>query len=262
MAVGTLLGLWRYPVKSMGGEALTSARVGITGIDGDRARGVICVDSGKVLSAKTVPRLLDASARWEDGSIRISGAGGLEIGVDRPTDGAALSEWLGRPVRIECPPAGARTTFDYEVEGPDGVSTLVELQTAPGLFFDGRSTLHLVSRAGLDADDVRRFRPNLLVGPDAEGAGAPPEDGWVGGTVTIGDVIAHVRKRTARCTVVTRAQPGLPEAPGLLRRLNSERGGDVGVYLDPIEFGTVTVGDSVVVAPPPPSPASVPSIVG
>src|SRR3954468_18266519 len=49
--------IWRYPVKSMGGERLTQARIGRIGIDGDR---VVQVRNGRgrVVTARTHPQLL------------------------------------------------------------------------------------------------------------------------------------------------------------------------------------------------------------
>ncbi len=49
--------LWRYPVKSMGGERLTETTVDVRGIPGDR--GIYVLDArGEILSARTRPRLL------------------------------------------------------------------------------------------------------------------------------------------------------------------------------------------------------------
>ena len=66
MQVGILAEVWRYPVKSMPGERLVGGvPVGPHGIDGDRRRAVVDEVTGKVLSAKTVPRLLSASTDWD-----------------------------------------------------------------------------------------------------------------------------------------------------------------------------------------------------
>src|SRR5205085_9894970 len=58
-----VVGLWRFPVKSMGGEPLERAEVGELGITGDRQWGVLAVETGKVLTARREPKLLFASAR-------------------------------------------------------------------------------------------------------------------------------------------------------------------------------------------------------
>ncbi|HUP86920.1 MAG TPA: MOSC N-terminal beta barrel domain-containing protein [Acidimicrobiales bacterium] len=221
--LGTIRELWRYPVKSMPGERLEGpVAVGPEGIEGDRVRAVVDEVTGKVLSAKTVPALLSASTSW---------------------DSAELTSFLGRPVRLAAPVVGEQAIFDMDVD-PDRADEVLELRTPPGVFFDSRSTLHLLTVASLGRADVRRFRPNLLV--ETDGAGAFPEDEWVGRRLRLGGgVEATVRKRTSRCVLVTRAQPGLPKDSDIHRALVRDRGGDLGVYLDPQTEGRLSTGDPV-----------------
>jgi uncharacterized protein YcbX len=221
MRVGTITEVWRYPVKSLPGERLHQrVAVGSTGIEGDRRRAVVDEVTGKVLSAKTVPALLSASTEW---------------------DAAALSSFLGRAVHLADPIPGEQSVFDMDAD-PEVPGEFVELRTPPGSFFDSRSTLHLLTTASLGAHDVRRFRPNLLV----DAAGDFPEDQWVGRRLRLGDgVEATVRKRTGRCVLITRAQPGLAKDVPLYRELLRERSGDLGVYLDPKTAGSVAPGDAV-----------------
>ena len=56
ITVGTIAGLWRYPVKSMGGEALDVAVLTARGVSGDRVYALLDGATGKVASAKH-PRL-------------------------------------------------------------------------------------------------------------------------------------------------------------------------------------------------------------
>src|SRR3954452_16191829 len=51
-ATGTVVSLWRYPVKSMLGEELNSSYVTERGLAGDRAYALIDQKTGKVASAK------------------------------------------------------------------------------------------------------------------------------------------------------------------------------------------------------------------
>lgn len=249
MALGTVVEVWRYPVKSVGGERLAGP-VALTdgGIEGDRALAIIDPSTEKVLSAKTVPLLLQASARWEGGTVRIaSTTGGLDVRAADDDVHDRLSAWLGRPVRLEAPVPGHRAPFDLELD-PDDPAEVVELRTPPGSFFDSRSTLHLLTTASLGGHDVRRFRPNLLV--DA-GDHDHPEDAWVGRTLRLGGdegVEASVRKRTSRCVLVTKPQPGLAQDSAVFRALVRERGGDLGVYVDPQpgERGRIGVGATIV----------------
>ena len=50
--VGTVRGLWRFPVKSMLGEELEAADLGEGGVVGDRAYAIVDRQTGKVASAK------------------------------------------------------------------------------------------------------------------------------------------------------------------------------------------------------------------
>src|SRR5215472_13797841 len=52
MKIGAIASIHRYPVKSMMGEELSSARVGHKGIEGDRAYVLADAETGKVASAK------------------------------------------------------------------------------------------------------------------------------------------------------------------------------------------------------------------
>jgi uncharacterized protein YcbX len=49
---GSVVGLWRYPVKSMMGEELNAAEVTERGLVGDRQFAVVDASTGKVAGAK------------------------------------------------------------------------------------------------------------------------------------------------------------------------------------------------------------------
>ena len=51
-AIGTVVSIWRYPVKSMLGEELNSSYVTERGLIGDRTSALIDQETGKVASAK------------------------------------------------------------------------------------------------------------------------------------------------------------------------------------------------------------------
>lgn len=245
---GRLRELWRYPVKSMAGERLERAEVTPTGIVGDRMLAVVDVVTARVLSAKRVPELLEASARrLEDDVVAIEGPG-FSVTSDDPQVNAVLSRWLDRPVILEWPTDGARAVFELELD-PDDPTEVRDLLTPPGSFFDSRSVLHLLTDAALDDArslhpegdwDVRRFRPNLVA------TSTEHEAAWVDRDLCVGDLRAHVRKQTARCVLTTRAQPGLDKDSEIFRSLVRRREGNLGVYLDPRNPPvTLAVGDPI-----------------
>src|SRR5262245_51068663 len=64
--------LWRYPVKSMAGEPLDEAWLGLDGIPGDR-RIVVLDGEGEILSARTRPLLLRHRASIVDDQVLVDG---------------------------------------------------------------------------------------------------------------------------------------------------------------------------------------------
>lgn len=66
MKIGTLREIWRYPVKSMAGEQLESARVAANGIELDRTWAIRDVAKGECRGAKAWPVLLDCVAHYRD----------------------------------------------------------------------------------------------------------------------------------------------------------------------------------------------------
>ena len=65
--LGTIAAIYRYPVKSMAGEALAAATIGERGVQGDRAYAIFDALERRVASAKQVakfPGLLEFSSRF------------------------------------------------------------------------------------------------------------------------------------------------------------------------------------------------------
>jgi uncharacterized protein YcbX len=71
------------------------------------------------------------------------------------------------------------------------------------------------------------------------------EEAWVGETVALGAVPALVRKRTERCVLTTRSQPGLDRDLEIYRSLKQSNHANLGIYLVPQAAGTIAVGDIV-----------------
>lgn len=227
----TVREIWRYPVKSLGGERLDHADIGHLGITGDRGWGVRDRLTGMILTGRREPRLLMLSAHLVDGAPAVFTDDGT------PLDGSdALAAWLDRPVELVAAgdtPGTFENPLDVERE-----DDWISWQGQPGSFHDGRSTVSLVSTASLADHDRRRFRMNLVL--DGHG-----EDDLVEHDVTVGSTRLHVRKAIDRCVMVGRAQPGLPADRSVLQRVIRERGNLMGVGAVVVAPGTVTVGDAV-----------------
>ena len=235
--------LWRYPVKSMQGTPVDSITIDERGIEGDRAWGVVDPAAGRVLSAKRWPALLLASATTAaDGAVTITLPDGSTHAAGDPGTDAAVSAWLDHEVRVQQPPPGDGLPFENQVDAADDASDTYEWPTPAGSFVD-LAAVHVLTTASLGSEDVRRFRPNVLVEVDGDGY---VEDGWVGSTVQLGEtVVVAPFMRTGRCTMITKPQPGLDRDVVLATRLNAEHGLHLGVYCGVTSGGTVRVGDRV-----------------
>lgn len=224
--------LWRYPVKSMGGERLPTAELGPHGLPGDRAFGVVDLATGNVLTARREPRLLFATAAWQDGKVAVRGPDGERLETD-----AALSAWLGRPVRLaRAGPRGG--TYENPMDTEREADWIAWQGPGHAWHDSARTRVSLVSTATLGTWDPARFRANVLL----DGAG---EDDLVGRQARLGDATLDVRKRVDRCVMVTRAQPGLPIERDVLRTIHRERGGELAVGALVAAPGMVAVGDEL-----------------
>jgi uncharacterized protein len=229
-----IVGLWRYPVKSMQGEGRDQVDVGPFGIAGDRRWGVQVLDSGRVLSAKREGRLLQAEAATTDSVAIFLPSGRCLSGVG-PTTDAALSRWLERPVRLVEANSDTTPTFESQAEQADDASGTITWQGRPGGFVDS-SPIHLLTTASLravraerpDLDwQIRRFRPNLLI--DVPG-NERVEDEWIGRRCTVGSVEIEIVKACGRCVMTTRVQPGgIERQLGVLTHLSQVADGNFGV---------------------------------
>jgi len=230
--------LWRFPVKSMGGESLASAHLGDLGIEGDRGWGVFDVTSGTVLTARRSPQLLFASARLDGEELVIDLP---EVGeVDEQAASAALSKWLGQEVELR---RAGNEGGTYEVPLDfENDANWVSWTGPEGAWHDSKwSRVSLVSDASLGDWDIRRFRTNIVV--DGEG-----EDDFVGDHVRLGgDAGAElaVCKQIDRCVMITRPQPGLERDIELLKHINAERKSVLSVGALIAAPGPVAVGDEV-----------------
>ena len=235
-----VVALWRYPVKSMQGEALDVATIGRHGIVGDRGWAVVDVETGLALTGRRAPDLLFAHAALVDDDVRITLPDGSVA-----ADDAALSDWLGRPVTLTRATATTSGTFEIGLAEDDDADRdpTVEWyrwEGPVGTFHDSTRTQVSIIGAGTVGDwDMRRFRPNVVI----DGTG---EDEWVGATLRLGDAVVTVSKQIDRCVMTTRPQPGGIERDiDVLRTINRERANNLGIATLVQTPGLVRVGDGV-----------------
>ena len=115
--VGSVAEIWRYPVKSMGGERLARSAIGAGGVHADRMWAVRDVSLDTFTTARRWPILLQCSARFvEDPAGRSAAPGdvlevivtfsdGTEVSSSDPAIHDRLSAEIGKPARLEPLPA-------------------------------------------------------------------------------------------------------------------------------------------------------------
>lgn len=229
--VGRVVGLWRYPVKSMAAEALEGVDVGWQGLAGDRRWAFIregMVRSGfPWLTIRENPRMWAYQPRLADPNrpdacvTLVRTPSGAELDVVDP----ALADELGHGARVLRQDRGI---FD----------------TAPLSLITTGTVEALGAMAGAPLDPLR-FRPNLLV----EAAGGEPftEDAWVGAVLTVGGLRMRVDKRDERCVMITVDPATTERNPAVLRAVARQRQGCAGVYGTTVRPGRVSLGDTVVI---------------
>src|SRR5246127_4132491 len=122
MTIGEVAQLWRYPVKSLGGEQIEHAEVGPRGVLGDRLWAVRDLQRDIPASARRLPALLTAVARYPGRVPTDAGPGNVpDVEITFP-DGtvlyssdrevhAKLSELAGRGGRLTALPPARDTSL-------------------------------------------------------------------------------------------------------------------------------------------------------
>lgn len=246
--VGTVAELWRYPVKSFQGERVDALELAPGGALGDRTLAVIDPAAGKVLSGKRYPDLLMAAARLDADRVVLTLPDGSEHDAADPAVHEALSRWLDLEVRLSAPPDDAVLPMEMHTGMSDDTTPIFDWPGPQGTWLDladahWLTTASLASIAALHPEsawDVRRFRPTALIDGTAAGW---PEDAWT--QVEIGGVRSEVLMPTPRCTMPSRAQPGLDRDKAIGTTIRDEHENNLGVYATVSLGGALRVGDTV-----------------
>ena len=207
-------GLWRYPVKSLAGEALTAAQLTGDGISGDRI--VHVAGPHGPLTGRTRHRLLTVpAATGPDGVPRVAGHR-----WDTPDAVQAVRAAAGPHARLAA------------YRGPERFDILNLLVATDGA----------VAEFGAD---VRRLRPNLLIGD----VPADAEQRWPGRALVIGNAVIGIHSVRQRC-IVTSIDPDTgAQDLAVFRRIRHRFGNQLALNAWVIRPGTIHVGDPVTCRP-------------
>ena len=231
---GTVLKLWRYPVKSVGGEECDRLELDARGVAGDRRYAVLNAE-GRPGSGKTTRRfrqidgLLELRAKYQGDEPELLFTDGTRMLGSDPHIHAALSKALRKPVTL-----AREQEISHLDAGP------VHVITTAGLAWL-RATLP-------DAViDERRFRPNLVIEIPGD---TQVERDWIGKSLSIGDAVKlSISDPTERCRMVALAQGALPYDPRVLASIVREADSGFGVYADIVVPGAISLNDSCTLAP-------------
>ena len=208
--------LWRYPVKSMRGERLEAAEIGLDGVHGDRLVHVR-EGGGRVVTSRYRPGLLGFNGTLgDDGEPLVNG------------EPWCSAETLAKVRAVAAP--------DVELVRFRGVDHGQRFDVLPlTVLTDG-----MARAVGVDH---RRFRPNILIGGVVE----LEEAGWPGSFLCIGEVRIGIRNRRSRCVMTTFDPDTLEQDHSVLKRVVLTFGGTVALDCWVDAPGRIAVGDPVTV---------------
>lgn len=212
--VGRVAGLWRYPVKSMGAEALTGVDISWHGFVGDRrwafVRDGMAASGFPWLTLRERPDMsrygpsFAEPDRPDTSRTVVRTPSGEVFDVTDPALAAELRPSGARVIRQS---RGVFDTFPLSLVTTQSIARLGEIVGEPL--------------------DVLRFRPNILV--EAVDDAPFAEDSWVGCVLCLGSARVRVDKRDSRCLVITIDPETGEKHPAVLRAVAQERDGFLGV---------------------------------
>ncbi|MET0551668.1 MAG: MOSC N-terminal beta barrel domain-containing protein [Vicinamibacteria bacterium] len=234
--IGAVAGLFRYPVKSMGGEPLDTADVGWHGLDGDRRLAFRRLqDRGGFpwLTASKLPELILFAPRRREPA----GRGNLPTHVRTPE---------GEELELFGPELAADVARRH--------GSAVEMMYLDRGIFD-EASVSLISSATVaeigalaaQPADVRRFRPNVVIAPATPAPFA--EEEWVGGVLSFGEGAAgpavSITNYDERCSMVNLDPDSARISAETLKAIVRARDNKAGVYGAVTRRGRIAVGQPV-----------------
>lgn len=238
--IGEVEGLFRYPVKSMGGERLEVAELGWHGLEGDRRFALRRIDDRSGfpwLTGTKLPALVTY----------VPFRGGTDLAETYPT-------------HVRTPEGEDLPLFSQELASDigDKFGSVVEMTHLDCGIFDEASisaitaaTVAELATLACTRPDERRFRPNVLI--STLQMDPYVEDSWVGGVLSFGEgescAAIAVTNWDNRCSMVNFDPDSGHSTPEVLKAVVRERDNKAGVYGTVIRRGRLKLGQSIYFRP-------------
>ena len=263
MSTLTLSEIWIYPIKSLGGIRVSSARVMEKGLEHDR-RWMLVDENGRFMTQRVFHKMALFKLRPENGGFVIHHEEDSLAMPDEPKVGPSrkvtiwddtvevmeaapeVHAWFSRYLETNCrlvafPEDNARRIDPYYWQAEDNVS----LADGYPLLLIGQASLDDLNRRLETPVPMNRFRPNLVFT-----GGAPyEEEHWKG--FAVGSQRLAGVKPCARCVLTTVDQEtGVKGREPLLTLSRYRKEGDrilFGQNVIPIDYGQIQEGDEIVV---------------
>ncbi|MDO8290893.1 MAG: MOSC N-terminal beta barrel domain-containing protein [Parvibaculum sp.] len=141
---------------------------------------------------------------------------------------------------------------DLSTFSPEVITELMTYTSPRGTYFDAYP-VNVLTEASLryfqtltptSVLDVRRFRPNFLLGDTRQEVRMAEYD-WIGKRVRLGTAQISVGLAAPRCIMTTREQMELPRDANIMRTMVRETGQCLSIYADVAQAGTVSMNDKV-----------------
>ena len=272
--IGTIESIFRYPIKSLGGEKLSDAIIDENGVEGDRTFAFKDCESGFIVSCKHPikwEKIIELSATLNQGNSVVVKDIDNEVITEKEEIESKIRELTSRKVELISVKDNLGKQYrESDRSNIDEVGTTIKQEPLSivgnkNYFFDF-APLHIITTSSLNhistfynkGDfNVQRFRPNLLI--KTTNLNKFEENEWIGKKIRIGrNLEIKIVEPTPRCVFTTLKQGELEKDRKILKTIAQNSfakrftffpgetlKGTLGVYSIVLKKGSVKVGDKV-----------------
>jgi uncharacterized protein YcbX len=263
--IGSVVSLFRYPVKSMAGEQIKSTVITKKGLLGDRSYALIDSTTNKIISAKN-PR------KWKNifkyyakyikeptlntvADVEITFPNKLRVQSTQEDIDQILSAAFDSKIQLTSivPKKVQLEECFADIEEIKQKGSVTDANMANGTFFD-LGTIHILTTSTIrklgelydDGDfHINRFRPNIVIDLNSKEIGFIEND-WLGKKISIGkEVILKIKEHCPRCVMTTLEQDNLAKDINILKTIIKKNKGNLGIYADVVQGGTIKDDDLI-----------------